>query len=224
MLRIVFEDDYLIVIEKRHGLLSIATDKQVNKTAFQILSDYVKTQDEANKIFVIHRLDRETSGLMMFCKDQKLKFTIQSTWEETVVERKYYAVVEGVMEVGDQRVVSTYLTESSALKVYATTKEQGKLANTAYRVLASKGDLSLLELELETGRKNQIRCHMEYIGHSIIGDKKYGAHTNAIGRVALHAGKLSFIHPVTGIRHDFSTPIPAKFSDLFTVSGRKIKQ
>lgn len=222
MLRIVFEDDYLIVIEKRNGLLSIATDKQITRTAYQILSDYVKTQDDNNKIFVIHRLDRETSGLMMFCKDQKLKFQIQSTWEQTVVERKYYAVVEGVV-AKQEGVISTYLTESTALKVYATTKENGKIANTYYKVLATKGEHTLLELELETGRKNQIRCHMEYLGHPIIGDKKYGARTNPIGRVALHAGKLSFIHPVSGERMDFSTPVPASFLSMFSQNGRKLK-
>lgn len=214
MLRIVFEDDYLIVIEKRNGLLSIATDKQATKTAFNILSDYVKTQHEGNKIFVLHRLDRETSGLMMFCKDQKLKFEMQKNWEQTVVERKYYAVVEGLLEENDG-MISTYLTESAALKVYATNKHEGKLANTAFKVLSRKAPHTLLELELETGRKNQIRCHMEYIGHPIIGDKKYGAKTNPIGRVALHAGKLSFIHPVSGERLDFSTPVPSKFLDLF---------
>lgn len=214
MLRIVFEDDYLIVIEKRNGLLSIATDKQTSKTAFNILSDYVKSEDPSNRIFVVHRLDRETSGLMMFSKDQELKQQIQYDWNETVVERKYYAVVEGIMEQEDG-VISTYLTESKALKVYATRKEEGKIANTAFKVLDSNDSYSLLELELETGRKNQIRAHMEYVGHSIIGDKKYGAKSSPIDRVALHAGKLSFIHPVTGERMDFSTPIPAKFRELF---------
>lgn len=214
MLRIVFEDDYLIVIEKKNGLLSIATDKQDIRTAFNILSDYVKGQDPANRIFVVHRLDRETSGLMLFSKDQELKHKMQIAWEDTVLERKYYAVAEGVIEK-DQGTISTYLTESKALKVYATNKEEGKIANTGYRVLRRSKIHTLLELELETGRKNQIRCHLEYVGHPIIGDKKYGARTNPIGRVALHAGKLCFIHPATGERLNFETPIPRKFSDLF---------
>lgn len=216
MLRIVYEDDDLIVIEKRNGLLSVATDKQIMRTAYSILSEYVKQSDPRNKIFVLHRLDRETSGLMMFAKSEAVKFKVQSRWEETVVERKYFAVVEGIVE-RDHGTISTYLTESKALKVYVTAREEGKIANTAYRVLkrSKRNDVTLLELELETGRKNQIRAHMEYIGHPIIGDKKYGSKRALIGRVALHAGVLSFIHPVTGKRLDFSTPVPRKFLDLF---------
>lgn len=216
MLRIVFEDDDLIVVEKRNGLLSVATDKQIMRTAYSILSEHVKQEDPRNKIFVLHRLDRETSGLMMFAKSETVKVKIQSAWEETVVERKYFAVVEGIVEK-DEGVISTYLTESKALKVYVTAKEEGKIANTGFRVLkrSKKNDVTLLELELETGRKNQIRTHMEYIGHPIVGDKKYGSKRQLIGRVALHAGVLSFIHPVTGARHDFSTPVPRRFTELF---------
>lgn len=216
MLRIVYEDDNLIVIEKRNGLLSVATDKQIMRTAYSILSEHVKQEDPRNKIFVLHRLDRETSGLMMFAKSEEIKVKIQSEWEKTVVERKYFAVVEGIVGK-DEGVISTYLTESKAMKVYVTAKEEGKIANTGFRVLkrSVKNDLTLLELELETGRKNQIRAHMEYVGHPIIGDKKYGSKRALIGRVALHAGVLSFIHPVTGVRHDFSTPIPRKFTELF---------
>lgn len=214
MLRIVYEDEWLIVIEKKNGLLSIATDKQDVRTAFNLLSDYVKRQDPQNRIFVVHRLDRETSGLMIFSKDQAVKHQMQIAWEEVVTERKYYAVTEGVVPQAEG-MISTYLTESKALKVYATNKEQGKIANTAYRVLDSSKTNSLLELELETGRKNQIRCHLEYLGYPIIGDKKYGAKTNPIGRVALHAGKLCFVHPVTGAKLEFETPIPRKFTDLF---------
>lgn len=216
MLRIVYEDDDLIVVEKRNGLLSVATDKQIMRTAYSILSEHVKQEDVRNKIFVLHRLDRETSGLMMFAKSEEVKVKIQSRWEETVVERKYFAVVEGVVEKSEG-VISTYLTESKAMKVYVTAKEEGKIANTGFRVLkrSSKNDVTLLELELETGRKNQIRAHLEFVGHPIIGDKKYGSKRALIGRVALHAGVLSFIHPVTGVRHDFSTPIPRKFTELF---------
>lgn len=216
MLRIVYEDDDLIVVEKRNGLLSVATDKQIMRTAYSILSEHVKQEDVRNKIFVLHRLDRETSGLMMFAKSEEVKVKIQSRWEETVVERKYFAVVEGVVEK-NEGVISTYLTESKAMKVYVTAKEEGKIANTGFRVLkrSSKNDVTLLELELETGRKNQIRAHLEFVGHPIIGDKKYGSKRALIRRVALHAGVLSFIHPVTGVRHDFSTPIPRKFTELF---------
>lgn len=215
-LKIVYEDDSLIVVEKKEGLLSVATDKQIMRTAYSILSEHVKKEDARNRIFILHRLDRETSGLMMFAKDQEVKHTVQSQWKEVVTERKYFAVVEGLIEK-EQGCVSTYLTESKALKVYATNKEEGKIANTYYKVLkrSEKNNVTLLELQLETGRKNQIRAHMEYIGHPIIGDKKYGAKQMLIGRVALHAGVLSFKHPVTGEALTFSTPVPRKFNDLF---------
>lgn len=216
-IRIVFEDNDIIVAEKRAGLLSIATDKEKEKTAYNILSDYLKELDPTAKIFVVHRLDRETSGLMMFAKNETVKFALQTRWEEIVTERKYVAVVEGVVEQKEQ-IISTYLTESKALKVYATTRENGKIAKTAMRVLktSDKKLLSLLELQLSTGRKNQIRAHLEYIGHPIIGDKKYGAQNiSPIGRVALHAMSLNFIHPVSGDTMTFSTPIPISFSKLF---------
>ena len=216
MLRIVYEDDDLIVVDKRNGLLSVATDKQIMRTAYSILSEHVKREDPRNKIFVLHRLDRETSGLMMFAKNEPIKIRVQSRWEQTVAERKYFAVVEGIVKE-DEGTISTYLTESKALKVYVTVREEGKIANTGFRVLkrSEKNDVTLLELELETGRRNQIRAHMEYIGHPIVGDRKYGSKRNLIGRVALHAGVLSFIHPATGERLDFSTPVPRKFTELF---------
>lgn len=216
MLRIVYEDDDLIVIDKRNGLLSVATDKQIMRTAYSILSEHVKREDPRNKIFVLHRLDRETSGLMMFAKSEAVKVRVQSRWTETVRDRKYFAVVEGRVEE-PSGTISTYLTESRAMKVYVTHREEGKMAHTGFRVLkySARNDVTLLELELETGRKNQIRAHMEYIGHPIVGDKKYGSRRALIGRVALHAGVLGFVHPTTGERHDFSTPIPRKFTALF---------
>lgn len=164
LIRIVYEDDQLIVIEKRNGVLSVATDKQIMRTAYSILSEHVKQEDPRNKIFVLHRLDRETSGLMMFAKNEEVKHHIQRHWEDTVVERRYFAVVEGVV-AQNEGLISTYLTESKAMKVYVTNREEGKIANTAFRVLkrSQQADLTLLELELETGRKNQIRAHMEYL-------------------------------------------------------------
>lgn len=217
MVRIVWEDDHLLVVEKRSGLLSIATDKETRKTAYYIISTYLKSIDPEAKVFVVHRLDRETSGLMLFAKDDTTKFAMQRAWNDTVVERKYIAVTEGVFDKSEG-VISTYLTESKALKVYATTRENGKIANTAYKVLktSARKNLSLVELELETGRKNQIRAHLEHINHPIIGDKKYGATAaSPIGRVALHAMSIKFIHPVTGETLSFATPIPISFSKLF---------
>lgn len=217
MMQIVFEDDSIVVVNKRSGLLSIATDKQPSRTAYSILSDYLKAEDTAARVFVVHRLDRETSGLMMFAKSREIQEKLQHNWNENILERKYYAVTEGVIDQ-TEGVIESYLTESKALKVYATDHEHGKLAKTAFKVLENAQENTLLELQLETGRKNQIRAHLEYVGFPIIGDKKYGAKTNPLGRVALHAATLSFLHPVTGETMNFQTPVPGLFMTLF---GRK---
>ncbi len=214
MLKIVFEDEHLLVVNKKSGLLSIATDKQLIRTAYNIVSDYMKADDPSARVFVVHRLDRETSGLMIFAKNKKVQTDLQFNWNENVLERKYYAVCEGVL-AKKEGVIESYLTESKSLKVYATNKEEGKLARTAFKVVKSNKDYSLLELQLETGRKNQIRAHLEYVGYPIIGDKKYGAKSNPIGRVALHAGTIVFTHPVTNEEMNFTTPVPGVFSRIF---------
>lgn len=217
LIRIVYEDNYLIVVNKNSGLLSIATDKETHKTAYNILREYLRADDLSAKIFVVHRLDRETSGLMVFAKDEETKLDMQRNWEQTVLERKYLAVTEGIIEPQEGE-ISTYLTESKSLKVYATTRDDGKIAITSFKVLkrSTRRELTLVELQLTTGRKNQIRAHLEYVGHPIIGDKKYGARFKSpIGRVALHAQSLVFIHPVTGETHNFSTAVPSSFTTLF---------
>ena len=213
-LNIVFEDDYLIVIDKHSGLLSISSGKETYATAYSILSSYVKKKNPAGKIFVVHRLDRDTSGVMMFAKSEKVQAMLQESWKETVTERKYMAVVEGKVEEKEGRIES-YIYESKALMMH-TTKDPGKgeLAITRFRTLKTNADYSLLEIYLETGRKNQIRLHMKEMGHSIAGDKKYGAHGNPIGRLALHAGVLAFVHPVTKEHLRFESKIPAKFRRL----------
>lgn len=214
MLRIVYEDDALIVVDKKYGLLSIATDKIIQKTAYHILSEYVKQDAPRNRIFVLHRLDRETSGLMLFAKNQEIQERMQSDWNENVTDRRYYAVVEGRMDP-PQGTITSYLAENKAFKVYATTPEEGREAVLEYRTLKTVPDYSLLEVSLETGRKNQIRAQLESVKHPIAGDKKYGAQTNPAGRVALHAGKIAFIHPVTGEEMAFESPLPYKFHAIF---------
>ena len=217
-LRIVFEDEHLIVVDKHNGLLSVGTDKEREKTAFYILSRHVKQSSPRNRIFIVHRLDRETSGLMIFAKSEKIQEKMQREWTSLVAKRCYVAVVEGKVPVeGDT--VSTYLMENRNFKVFAVDrppreKDNAVRAVTHYRVLRRSEEYSLLEFELETGKKNQIRAHMEYIGHPISGDLKYGGHRSPIGRVALHAYKLSFVHPVTGRTMRFSTAIPQKFDSL----------
>ncbi|MGL4292237.1 MAG: RluA family pseudouridine synthase [Bacteroidales bacterium] len=214
MLRIVFEDDHLIVVDKAAGLLSMGTDRDKEKTAYRILGDYVKKSDLRNKIFIVHRLDRETSGLLMFAKTPLAQTRLQSDWDNAVLERKYTAVIEGCPENASGELRS-YLAENSAMHVYSTDPENGKLAITQYHVLKNKGRYSLIELELLTGRKNQIRVHMQEFGFPIAGDKKYGAQTNPGRRLMLHASKLRFIHPITRENLVFETAIPSKFKMVF---------
>lgn len=209
-LKIVYEDDYLIVANKAYGLLTISTDREKDKTAYRILSDYVKTDDPRNRIFVLHRLDKDTSGLLMFAKSQEVQERMQRNWDRVIVDRRYVAVVEGVLEK-DAGEVSSYLSENSAYKVFVSNAPDAKFALTRYRVLKTNGRYSLVELDLQTGRKNQIRAHMEQLGNSIAGDRKYGAQTNPLGRMALHACKLHFIHPMTQAEMHFETPVPSKF-------------
>lgn len=214
MLRIVYEDDDLIVIDKRNGLLSMATDKEKTKTAYHILGEYLKRDDPRNRIFIVHRLDRETSGLMLFAKSESIKETLQHNWKRLVLDRRYVAVTEG--EITEREgVIRAALSENAATrKVYVDRRGEGTDATTRYRVLRAKNGRSLVELCLETGRKNQIRAHLEWIGHPIVGDKKYGAKDDSAGRVCLHAHKLSFTHPTTGRVLDFSTRIPQLFEEL----------
>ena len=220
-LKIIHEDEDLIVIDKPSGLLTVATDKEKRKTAYAMLSAYVKTQDPQNKIFIVHRLDRETSGLLLFAKNEKIKQQIQETWETTIAERTYIAVVEGLVEP-PQGTITSWLKESSALVVYSHQSSQlGKKAITHYKRLRDNGTLSLLQLNLATGRKHQIRVHMQDINHPIIGDDKYGANQNPIRRLGLHAQVLAFTHPKTGKLCRFETAIPGKFLRLFS-AGEKL--
>lgn len=215
-LRIVFEDPYLIVIEKKSGLLSIGTDKEREKTAYTILSDQVKKENPRNKIFVVHRLDRETSGLMMYAKSMDIQKKLQESWDETVLDRIYVALVEGSVEKSEGTITS-WLKESVALKMHSSSYDNGgQKAITHYKVLKKNNYYSMLEVKLETGRKNQIRVHMQDIGHCIVGDKKYGSTQNPISRVGLHAKVLAFKHPVTNKVVRFETNIPKKFFSVFS--------
>ena len=210
-LTILYEDQNLIVINKQAGLLSMATNKERDRTAYGILSDYVKKDDPKNKIFIIHRLDRETSGVMMFARSERVQKLMQESWNATTKERTYVALVEGVPNPEQGRITS-YLRESKALIVYSSQNpDTGQLSITNYKVTKANNGFSLLELELETGRKNQIRVHMQDIGHPVVGDAKYGATKDPIGRLGLHAEVLAFEHPITGQAMHFSAPIPKLF-------------
>ena len=212
---IVHEDKDLIVVNKKAGLLTIATENEKRDTVYSILSNYVKDQDEKNKIFIVHRLDRETSGLMMFAKNSEMQGLLQESWKQTISERSYLAVIDGKMEK-PEGTYHSYLFESKAFKVHSSQiPEKGKKAVTHYSTLKSNNQYSLLKVTLETGRKNQIRVHLQDLKHPIIGDKKYGSNSNPIGRLGLHAWVLAFRHPITGEMVRFETSIPGSFLKLF---------
>lgn len=214
-LNIVFEDDDIIVVNKGYGLLSMGTErKQKDITAYAALRDYVKKLSPNNKIFIVHRLDRDTSGLMMFAKNIAAQETMRHNWNNMVLERTYVAVLEGVMEE-DSGVIRSRLAENSRYEVYTTHVEgEGKLAVTRYRVLARGNGYTLAEFSLDTGRKNQIRVHAKDLGHPIVGDRKYGAKSSPISRLALHARTLRFVHPRLRKDMRFELPVPARFAAL----------
>lgn len=213
-LQIVYEDEDIIVVYKGYGLLSMGTDRKSEGTAYWLLRDYVKRQDPRNKIFIVHRLDQHTSGLMVFARTQQAKETLQHNWNNMVLERKYVAVVEGRPDPAEGEVRS-YLAENTAHEMYSVDDPSlGKLAVTRYRTLRTRGKYSLVEVSLDTGRKNQIRVHMKDLGTPISGDKRYGAATSPIHRLALHAQTLRFIHPVSRRDMNFTSALPAGFSKL----------
>lgn len=219
-LNIVYEDQELIIINKPSGLLTIATDKEKRKTAYAILSNYVKMEDPEKKIFIIHRLDRETSGLLMFAKNETIKRKIQESWATTIDQRTYVGVVEGEVKQQEGTIIS-WLKESKAFIVYSSQNpKHGQKAVTHYKKIKGNDKFSLLQINLETGRKHQIRVHMQDIKHPIIGDTKYGSTENPIRRMGLHAQVLAFTHPKTGKPCRFETEIPRKFLQLFSAETK----
>lgn len=211
---ILHEDGDILVVVKPSGLLTMGTERDKTHTAYAMLTDYVRKgcAKSSKRIFIVHRLDRDTSGVLVFAKTVQAKTRLQARWEET--EKKYLAVVHG--RCGNKEgEISTYLAENAAHVVYSTPDPaKGKLARTAYRVLRETREHSLLEVDLLTGRKHQIRVHLAGIGHPVVGDDKYGEGKKAYRRLALHASALSFTHPVSGRRLVFETPCPDDFSKL----------
>ena len=218
-LKIVYEDDDIIVVNKGYGLLSMGTDRVKEGTAYSILKEWLKWQDPGNKLFIVHRLDRDTSGLMLFAKTQEAKERLQYNWNNMVLSRKYVCVVENGAPEPAEGEVRSYLAENSRFEVYSTDDPAaGRLAVTRYRTLRSGHGYALLEVELDTGHKNQIRVHMKDLGHPIIGDRRYGAGSSPIHRMALHAQTLRFVHPVTKRDMNFSTQIPISFGKVVGIA------
>ena len=213
-MKVVFEDASVIVIEKPESLLSIATETEREKTAYAFLTDYVRRGNphQPDRVWVVHRLDREVSGLMVFAKTEAAKQSLQARWSES--DKRYFAVVEGAPPA-EQGVLRSHLDESQVFKVYSSApNERTRHAVTDYRLIRRLEKVALLELTLETGRRNQIRVHLADAGCPIVGDKKYGARTNPAKRLALHACSLQFAHPLTGEVLKFESPLPKELARL----------
>lgn len=216
LLKIVYDDAFIIVVEKTEGLLSVNTERQKERTAYTILNEYVQRSGKHHRVYIVHRLDRDTSGLMMFAKDEKTQYKLRDYWHEIVTDRRYVAVVTGEMEKDHDTIVS-WLTDRTLYVSSSDYDDGGSKSITHYRTIKRANGYSLMELDLETGRKNQIRVHMQDLGHPIIGDGRYGGENtpNPIGRLALHAFKLCFYHPITNELMEFETPYPPAFKKLF---------
>lgn len=212
--KIVYEDQYLVVIEKNVGVLSMAAGhSSLNVKA--ILDDYFKQTRQKCTAHVVHRLDRDTSGLMVYAKDKRTELLLEEDWHNIVYDRRYVAVVSGEMRETDG-VIANWLKDNKAYFTYSSPVDNGgKYAVTHFHVLARSPRYSLVEYRLETGRKNQIRVHSADMGHPVCGDVKYGNGDDIIGRLCLHAYILCFYHPVTHRRMEFATPIPPAFRTVF---------
>ena len=222
-IEIVYEDDWLIIVDKPAGMLSMSTGKEGDVTAYSILREHF------GRIFIVHRLDRDTSGVLLFAKDEETKLSLQENWNEAVLERKYVAILEGNISSEEGWIESWLYENPKSMKVHCYEMRQGdtperppmkgwQFAATHCRTLEhidiNGKPYTKVEFELETGRKNQIRVHSEWIGHPIAGDRKYGAQSNPFGRLALHALTLSFIHPWTGKTMKFSSKLPENLKKI----------
>lgn len=229
-LQVIFEDDWLVVVNKPSGLLSISSGKEGEMTAYSILTEYLGGRGGRNAdrpLFIVHRLDRDTSGIMVFAKDFQTKELLQKNWNESVLERKYVALLEGSID-SEEGWIETWLRDNpkstivscmgddTHLRPERLEAEGWKFASSHCLKLQDRQidgkSYTLVEFELETGRKNQIRVHAQWIGHPVAGDRKYGARTNPLRRLALHARTLSFVHPHTGKTLSFSSRLPKGFS------------
>lgn len=209
-IEIIYEDENYLVVNKPCGMLTISTDKEKNRTLYHLVREYVHQKEKKEKIFIVHRLDRETSGIVLFAKTEKLKQKLQEDWESVALVREYTAVVSGILEQKEAQLVH-YLKENKQHKVYVSSIGNGKKAITSYQVVAEEKN-SLLKLSLSTGRKNQIRVQLSYLNHPIIGDLKYGG--CKAKRLYLHASKLVIYDPLTKKKHTFISKTPKEFKQV----------
>jgi RluA family pseudouridine synthase len=223
-LTILYEDRDILVVDKPAGLLTMGTEREKTRTAYSALTEYVRKGSAKSRarIFIVHRLDRETSGVLVFAKTPEAKAALQSRWDET--KKRYLAVVHGRFEKRGET-ITTYLAENGVHGVYSTVDpKKGKWAQTAYTVLKETKTFTLLDVELLTGRKHQIRVHLADRGHPVVGDKRYGRANTAHRRLALHARSLSFRQPVSGEVLTFEAKAPAYFAELVGSFERMLAQ
>ena len=212
--KVLFEDKWMVVIEKASGLLSVANDTAREKNAYHIINDYVRHDNPDAELYVCHRLDHYTSGILVFAKDEALMNEMRANWDFYVKERKYVCVTENIPPRKEDTIESL-LTQNEHLRVHSTNDETvGRLAVTHYRVVQTRGRYALVDVEIFTGKKNQIRVHMSEMGCPIAGDVKYGAETNPARRLMLHNYRLTFVHPVSGETMRFTLPMPSVFRKL----------
>lgn len=236
---ILYEDEHLLVIHKKEKLLTIATEREKEKTVYAYLYGYIKRQKPENKIFIVHRLDMKASGILVFARSEDVKRKLQTQFREHSIDRQYIAIVEGKMKQ-DQGTVQNYLAENRAFKVYVTDApsqteaepssksargvsqstnraNQGRLAISHYHVRRRTSSYTWVEVSTRTGRKHQIRVHLAGLGHPIIGDKEYGSKKNPVNRLGLHANRLGFVHPITGKKMAFEVDAPPLFRKMFNL-------
>lgn len=207
-LKILFEDEYFLVIDKPTHLLTIATTKEKEKTAYHIMREFIKERNSKDKIFILHRLDKDTSGIVIFVKDEKVKELLQNDWNNLIDDREYIAIVpKGIKSYINY---TCYLKEDSNYKVYVTNDKQGKKAITSVSLLKEKENYSQVKVNIKTGRKNQIRAVLSYLGYPIIGDVKYGSAIKA-KRLLLHASKIVLTNPVNKKKYTFESKLPREF-------------
>jgi 23S rRNA pseudouridine1911/1915/1917 synthase len=210
-LDILCEDSDILVVQKPDGLLTVATIDERDRTVFAYLRNYLRERNPKQKLYIVHRLDKFASGILVFAKSERVQSALQDVFHRHDIQRKYWAIVEGTVEK-DRGTIRSNLVQDRSLRMHSTEDVgQGKVAVTHYRVLRRLRDMTALEVTLETGRKNQIRAHLSEMGHPIVGDRAYGSTQNPLGRLGLHAFHLGFEHPTQGNRQEFQTAPPPEF-------------
>jgi 23S rRNA pseudouridine1911/1915/1917 synthase len=218
-LPIIFEDEDIIAINKPSGLLSTPSEREKGHTALRLVTDYVTQTNRNARIFVVHRLDEDTSGVLIFAKNWEVREALQNNWGTIVTNRGYYAIVEGA-DIPEEGTLKDYLAQDSTFQVYVCKNpSKGKLAITHYEKISTRNNLALLDVHIDSGRKNQIRVQLGNIGHYVIGDDRYGEPSNPLERLGLHAYELDFTNPLNQKKYVIGAPMPEEFRHLFGIDG-----